>query len=310
MSNEQAVSSMVPTSTPIVSTETLTKPIETNEPLIKPIVETKKEESDYSSRFAALSRREKQLVEREKSLKDYESKAKDADSFKTEWEQRKVEMKKNPDLIFEEIGMSFDDIINFKLGIKKEAEEKNLDPNELYKRIKHDLEVDIENKAKAKEDEQLKQQQSAQVEENALIIESFKQSVEDTLKSQSDKYELINYQGDFDLVFQVIENYFNEHQEVLPIEEAANHVEAYLEELVDGANKLKKIQAKLIPKPAQLSQADGGLETNKVEAREISTNKTLSNTMQSTTNNYLHDGNVVDVEESKRRAAALLRWTK
>lgn len=261
----------------------------------------KKEEMDYSSRFAALSRREKQLVERERRLKDIESKNKTLESTVQTWETKKQEFKKNPDLIFEEIGMSFDDLVNFKLGIKEEAEKKDLDPNELYKKIKQDLEAELENKLKAREDEALKLQQEAEQKQNAQVIENYRKEIVDTIRSQNDKYELINYQGNYDLVFDVIEQYYNEHEELLPLDQAADHVEQYLEGLVDGATKLKKFQSKLAPKVVTQPE-----EAGKTEPAIDSKPKTLSNSLNSSSPSSSSAS--IDPEESKRRASALLRW--
>jgi len=299
----EQTNSMMPSSTPEAAPEALIEKA-AQELAPTPKVEPKQEEIDYSSRFAALSRREKQLIEREKRLKDVEVKAKDSDSKLQSWETRKAELKKNPDLIFEEIGMSFEDLVSFKLGVQEEAEKKNLDPNELYKKIKADLEAELQNKFKEKEDSELKAKEEAEIQKSAQIIESFKKDIEDTIKSQTDKYEIINYQGDYNLVYEVIENYFNEHNEVLPLEEAANHVESYLEELVEGATKLKKIQSKFAPKVETPTQPTS--KASEISKAIDNTPKTLSNSLQSSSSTSL--SGPIDIEESKRRAAALLRW--
>jgi len=263
----------------------------------------KTEEVDYSSRFAALSRREKQLIDKERRIKEMESKYKDNDSNYKSWEEKKANFKKNPDSIFEEVGMTFDEMVNFKLGIA--AEEKVPGPDDMYKKLKLELEQDFDSKAKAKEELEQKTKKEAREQQNAQTIENFKTEIVETVKRQADKYELINYQGNYDLVYDVVQQYFNETEEVLSLEQAADHVEAYLESLVEGATKLKKFQSRFAPKSETQQPIEGAFKTNPGQEQ---TPKTLSNALTSQNSSY--NGESVSVEESKRRAAALLRWNK
>ncbi len=303
MSEIQAPASMTPSSAEIA--KSIAPPAETQQPDLAPApkVEEKKEEQDYSSRFAALSRREKQLIEKERKLKEIESKYKDKDSNYQSWEEKKAKFKANPDSIFDEVGMSFDELINYKLGLNAE-EAKPENPNDMYKKLKAELENEVESKLRAREEAEQKARAEAQERENAQTIENFKSELVDTLKSQSDKYELINYQGNYDLVFDVIQQYFDEHEEVLSIDKAADHVESYLESLVEGATKLKKFQSKLAPKaePTQVPESAA-----KTAPAQESLPKTLSNAMNSQNSSFNREP--ISIEESKRRAAQLLRWS-
>lgn len=262
-----------------------------------------KAEQDYSSRFAALSRREKQLIEKERKLKEIESKYKDNDSNYQSWEEKKQKFKSNPDAIFDEIGMSFDEMINFKLGLNKQ-EDQPLSPDDLYKKLKADLEADLSAKEKAKLEEQEKLQKEREQQENAQTIENFKSELVDTIKKNADKYELINYQGNYDLVFDVIEQYFAEHEELLTVDQAADHVESYLESLVDGATKLKKFQSKYASKVESQPSNDA----SKTNFGEDKMPKTLSNALNSQSSSF--NEQPLSLEESKRKAAQLLRWNK
>jgi len=268
-------------------------------------VEEKPSEQDYSSRFAALSRREKLLIEKERKLKEIESKYKDNDSNYQSWEEKKAKFKSNPNSLFEEVGMSFDELVKHQLGIEEKELEKSNDPNEMYKRLKADLQAELEAKDKAKAESEEKFKKEQEERENSQIIETFKSEMVDSIKKNADKYELINYQQNFDLVFDVIQQYFDEHEEVLSIDQAADHVESYLESLVEGATKLKKFQSKFASKaePTQMPES-----ANKTIPAQDSAPKTLSNSLNAQNSSYNREP--VDIEESKRRAAALLRWSK
>jgi hypothetical protein len=299
----EAIASMVPSSAPAaVNAESAPK---AEEALKNPAQEAQKEENDYSSKFAALSRREKQLVERERKLKEIESKYKDKDSNYQSWEERKTKFKENPDSMFDEIGMSFDELINRKLGITEETP-KELTQDEIYKKMQSDIMSEIEGREQKKREETEKLQLEAQEAENAQTISTFKSEIESSVKSQSDKYELINYQGNYDLVFDVVQQYYAEHDEILDIDTAAEHVEQYLESLVEGATKLKKFQSKFAPK-AEPSQRQERVQETTHRAQDQMP-KTLSNAMNSQTSSY--NSEPMTLEESKRKAAALLRWTK
>lgn len=308
MSEAQPTASMQPSSTEItknLDAQAAPQPEEAKPAeLGTPKQEEKKEDFDYASRFAALSRREKQLIEKERKLKEIESKYKEKDSNFMSWEEKKALFKKNPDAIFEEMGMSFDELVNFKLGLATQEEQKSNDPNEIYKKLKADLQADLEAREKAKAEAEEKARAEREEQENSQIIESFKSEMVETIKKNADKYELINYQQNFDLVFDVIQQYFDEHDEVLPIERAADHVEQYLESLVEGATKLKKFQSKLAPKQESSQPAENAPKT---ESAKEQSPKTLSNALNSQNSSFTDQ--TISIEESKRRAAALLRWS-
>jgi len=301
MSESQPVNSMMPSSTP--ATEEV-KVVEQPNPEKSQEPASTKEEQDFSSRFAALSRREKQLIEKERKLKDLESKYKDKDSNYQSWEEKKAKFKTNPDSIFEEVGMSFDELVNYKLGLATKEEEKANDPDAMYKKLKADLQAELEAKEKAKVEAEEKARQEREQQENTQIIESFKSELVETIKKNADKYELINYQQNFDLVFDVIQQYFDEHEEVLPIDQAADHVESYLESLVEGATKLKKFQSKFAPKAEPTQVPESATKTNQ---GQDNTPKTLSNSLNAQNSSFNREP--ISIEESKRRAAQLLRWS-
>jgi hypothetical protein len=260
-----------------------------------------KEDLNYSSKFAALSRREKQVLEREKKFKEQELSYKQQLEKVNGWESRKAELKKNPDLIFEELGMSFDDLINLKLGITPEP--KVEDPNERYTKLEKEMREEMQKLKEEREGEKKAKQVEFEA-QDAQILDSFKNDIKNVVTSQADKYELINYQNDFDLVFDVIEEYYNVHGEILDTATAADKVEEYLENLVEGVTKLKKFSTKFAPKSEPQAPVKEAPKTEQVKDQKP---KTLSNNLNATSSNYKLDG--LGIEESKKKAATLLRWT-
>lgn len=257
---------------------------------------------DFSAKFAALSRRERQLLEREKKLKQIEEENNQKFQKATSYEDRLKKVKQNPaelDNILSEAGMTFEEYVNFKLGI--ESEKKELSPDEMYNQLKKEMEENF----KKIEEEKLKAEEA----KNTQIISDFKNDIESFITKNSDKYELINYQGDTQLVFDVIEEYYATHGEVLDIEEAANHVEKHLEDLVDGATKLKKIASKFAPKAESIQpqlESAPKIEQAFEEKKKVAS-PTLSNELNGSNSSTKNP--VATLEESKKRAAQLLRWS-
>jgi hypothetical protein len=263
----------------------------------QPILPEKKPEDDFSSKFAALSRREKGLLEKERKIKAMEEELNGRSGKVNSWEERVKGLKQNPaafDDLLSEAGISFEDYLNNKLGIQ--SEEKQLTPDEMYKKLKEEMEGNFK-----KLEEEKKQQIEAQ---NAQTIDNFKTEVSDFITTNADKYELINYQGDFDLVYNVVEEYFHKEGEILSIQDAADLVEKHLEEIVDGANKLKKIASKFAPKVEVQPKLEVAPKPEAVREPKIS--PTLSNDLNSKSSTSSNP--TVSIEESKKRAAQLLRW--
>ena len=268
-------------------------------PAVTPEPEVKADGPDLSSQFAAISRRERALLERERKLKQQEEELTNKSSGLNSWEEKKKRFKTNPDELLSEAGLTFDDFLNSKLGIVDEA--KPMTADEMYKKIKEEMEQNFS---------KLESEKLAAIEaENAQVLGNFKLQIEDFVKTNTDKYELINYQGDANLVFDVIQEYFDLNGELLSLEQAADHVEKHLEDLVDGAVKLKKFAKKFAP-PAPTPQPESKREPELAVAVKdkptAAPTPTLSNSM--TSSNVITLSPTMDVEESKRRAAALIKW--
>lgn len=250
------------------------------EVLVKPEGEVKKEDISTSTRLAALAKREKEIVKREKNAKAMLDRA----SF---LEKNFEEIKKSPKKALQELGMTFEQFSTMFLSEiepdgKKTAEDM----------IKEVVEK-VDQKFSQLEEEKSKQKQ----EEEAKAIATFKKDLEKDVKSQGDKYELIQLNEAYDTVYEVIENYWKEtfdeetgQGQYLTVEQAADQVEKYLEEQVSKFMKAKKFAKK---------------EEPVVEVKEppkTLTNKSVSNGFAPSENKLLTR------EESIRRAAKMIKF--
>jgi len=229
----------------------------------------------FSKRFSALSKREKKLVEEQAKYKELE------DKFSGMSEAKQAGVLK----LLEYHGISLDDVIAEALGEDNTPEVDPVDKVrqefEEYKQAQLDRE--------AEEKRKLEEQNQNSINE---AIDNHKQAITSHLSQNSDKYELINSQGEQDLVWEVTEAHFDEYGEVLSIEDASDKVEQYLENKVRELLKLKKFN----PGGEQIQDKDLG----KKEA------PTLNSRMN--TSSVPVKEKPLNREQSLKQAASLLKW--
>lgn len=232
--------------------ETTPQPVEveaqaTSEP------EKEKEDPKFARRFAALSRQEKQILAK---AKEVEEKAKEIETARQEAERARAVMqlaKENPMKFLEETGISYQELTELMLASEKTPEDKKFD--ELRKEIE-DLKL-----AKEKEAEELeKAKTQAQIERVTQAIEDYKVQCKKTVQENPDKYELILAHGREDDVFNIVEQYFIENEQVLDFDIAADYLEQLLFEEAQKLIKTKKL--------ASATKQDAIRDTSK-DAREI-----------------------------------------
>lgn len=254
--------------------------------------EAAKEQAALASKFAALSKKEKQLREREKTL-----------AAKFEQERAKLvaesegklknmvsleDLRNDPLGAIDKAGLTFEQFAQIVLNDGKPTQEMLLSQTEqkMLKKLE-----ELENKLKAKDEESQKSKEQAARE--SLLGDIRKQI--DT----NDKYEFIRAEGAYDTIIETMEEYYNQTLEsdgegkILSIDEAADAVEAYLEQEAEKFLKLNKVQSKF---------------QGKQEPVKTKTAPTLSNAVTSpapkTSTRFMSD------DESKAEAARLLKWVE
>ena len=252
----------------------------------KPEVDT-----DFSARFAALSKREKALLDQQNRIKE------EAEKYK-KYQDLESKAKENPLSVLEAMGLDLDAIIAASLG-------EDAPPKSVEEQLA-DLKAEIENERKRKEEDEKKAKED---EEKALqtqydeAIEAHKTDIKMFLEDNKEKYELINFQSADDLVWDVTEAHYDTNGEVLPIEKAAEMVEEYLTAQYQKALELKKF------KPEEKKEEVDFFKTETPVNPFVQANKpkTLTSDLNSTPTD--RDTEYLTEEESKRRAAAMLKWT-
>lgn len=277
----EAVDTSVETEAPVVEAE---EAPETPEATEAPAQEQK--DDDFSARFAALSRREAELVERERAIKEAQSFQRKEGESALEWLARN--------------NIQMDDILAETYGVEKPeptAEEKIAT-----------LQSQIEEMKAQKEREREEAEKAAQMADQNRIneaIENHKKSIISFTTEKADHYELINALNQQEMVWDVTEAHYNKTGEVLTIEQASNLVEAELEKAyVDKFSKLNKFKKVFEPKVPEKSEEP--LWTTEPVEQPKRQSVTLTSDLVPQTSPKQER---LSVEESKKRAAALLEWT-
>lgn len=266
-----------------------------------PKIEVPKKEDDFlAPKFAALTRKEKEIRARENAIKAQQS---ELEKMRSEWESKSKsateqesqllsELKKNPLKFMEKHGLTFEQLTDMQLN------EQNPTPQMLMDQMRAELEAKMEEKY-GKLTETLKEKEEREVRERyEAAVNSYKSEINQFMTQNADTYELIAANGATDLMFETAEAYYAETGKVPDLKEVANAVEQHLEEQANQIFKLKKFQ-KL--QPPQNSEANPA-------GKPAQTAPTLSNTLSAEVPKS--GAKFMSDEESKKAAAKLLVWNE
>ena len=249
------------------------------------------ERDDFSRKFAALSRKEKELRAREaeydKRIADLEEKFRPQEPEKQPELPIEYRLKQNPLKALEEMGLSYDKLTELALNDGK------LTPDMQMKLMREELESDYKSKYKELEDRMLEKEKSDEQRRYDEIEMGFKNEIESFVRSNNDKFELIEANEANDVVYEVIEEHYNETGKILDIQEAAEAVESYLEEEAEKLLRLGKVRSKF---------NTGDIEQEPRRQSQL----TLSNAHSAQANERV--ARKLSDEESKREMARMLQW--
>lgn len=268
----------------------LKQPVPT-QPQVEPPKQDEEDPSQkFTQAFTKLTRKERELQERANELKQQEQEMK-------EFRELIEASKKDPEKFLEHVGWDYDKLTRFKLDQPAKPQQEYVDPKIA------ELE---ENQKKLQEQYQKDKDTQAEQRLNAAI-QGVKSDISGMIETGKDKYELCNvYSSEaVDIVYNVIDNYYNEHQEILPYEDALQATEDWLLETrvkpVTQANKLRDL---LNSKPAD-NQSNG--QPNPVEGQQASD---LSNTITNDLSATQPTGEERMLTRAERRELAkkALKW--
>lgn len=265
-------------------------------PVLEPETEKPTENPDdkrFASRFAALSKREKQLIDRERAIKT------ESETFKAEQvKMQKVvdaiaKGKENPVAVLEAAGITYDYLTRFILNNNKVDPEDKL--SILEKKIEEDKQERL-SKERAREEAEVKAQETY-IEQ---MIDSYRKETHQHILSNPEQYELIIANDAKDEVFSLIVEHFAETGQIMPPDEAAQKVEEYLfKEIEKTILSSKKFASKLAPVKEEATKAPS---KPKVPPKTLSNNLVMSDPVGSNTEKQMTR------EERLKAAASKLRY--
>lgn len=248
-----------------------------------PAPEVKKKDP-AAARAAALKKRETDVAAREQALADKEAELTGKESSILDSEAFGEAMKANPLKALEAAGITFEQLTEAILNQDSSTQTK-----EILQGIAERIAA-LEEKRQA--DEETAEQAKIKADQEYIdrTVADYKTQAKAFVDSKPEEYELIILNEAYDLVFEVVEEYWDEHQKMLDGPTAANAVEKWLEERAAKLVGAKKLQ-KMLP------------QTEKKEPVRTLTAQTPGVVSAASSN-----GKPLSKEESLERAAALLRW--
>lgn len=243
-----------------------------------------------SNKLQVLIQREKEAVKRERAAKALESAAQARETALAEREARVKEFESikqtNPRKALALLGLDYQALTMAELN------DGHITPDIKIQKV----EEKFDSFMKAQEDAKRQEAEAAekkQADEYAKALDNHKTEISKFLKENSARYELIAFEGNDDLVYDVIDAHYTRtleaaqakaeesgedpadiRGEVLTIAAAADMVEAHLEKKYDKARDLAKVKALMAPRPSNPSA--------KPKATPSHTPKTLNNNLSAT----------------------------
>jgi hypothetical protein len=250
-----------------------------------PKPEASVEKDPLSQQYAAMAKREKALrakvqqqdaaiKAREAELKAREdalaAKATGVDVSK-DYVSRE-ELKRDPWNYLQELGITYDQLTEMALTAQSVPPMVTQQLSKLEKMLEEER-----GERKRQAEEFKRQQEETQTAAYKNAIETLKRDTASLVKDNP-SYELIAANDASGDVVELIEETFKQEGRVMTVEEAANEIEAYLDEEITRLSQLKKIQSKIKPKAEATTVAapEGSKEVKFIAKQQP---KTLTNAL-------------------------------
>ena len=239
------------------------------------------QDSEFDRKFAALSRKEKALRERELELeRKFGSKEKELPL------ERRI--RSNPLKALEELGLDYDKLTELALN------DGRLTPDMQMKLMREELENDYKEKFNSLEQRLNAKEKMEEEAKYDAVKQGFVGEIESFINENKNDFEYVAHNEATDVVYDVIEEHYNETGRILDIKEAVEAVESYLEEEAEKLLNLGKVKNRL------------NSIRDEYEQPQRQSQVTLSNAHSAQANERV--GRKLSDEESKREMARMLQW--
>jgi hypothetical protein len=196
---------------------------------------------DMYEKLERIARAERSAIEREMRAKQEMQEAQRLKEKYSKFENAYSLKDQDPMAAIEELGIDFEDIQN---RYKDDRMPTSRREAELMKKVQ-DMEARqnefFENQKKAQEEQQKKLRQQQEQEQVGQLMNTFKKIATDTKDADGSlKYELIEGENAYNMVFDYMEQEYKKTGKVMPLESAMDAVEKNLEDIMQRVVKYKK----------------------------------------------------------------------
>lgn len=192
------------------------------------------------TRFSALARKEAQLHKAREQLKAEKAAVEEAARQAAEFNSLRENARLNPIKALEALGLNYEQITEFVMNDNKPT------PNAEVQSVREELERFIEQQKEAQKQAEEIAVQRLTAEQDS-VLEAFRSDAIGFVSANPERYELTTADDAAYLVPEVIEQHFVETGELMPIEKAADLVEAFLDQKAQRYAATKKFQARMAP---------------------------------------------------------------
>jgi hypothetical protein len=230
----------------------VSSPIETtNEPVPAPAPapevpkapEIPKPQDNFSSKFAALTRKERELKEREKAyhqkLKEVEQRYKEVEERQKSIPDIAAKFKANPIKFAEEHGITYEQLIQIGLNegnptVEMQMQRMREEMDKTYNERLAELQKKIEEKELKENEEKLNS-----------VKKNYLNHISSVLDTNADKFELTKAHNDIEYIYSVVEAVFEQTQQEPDINQVLELIESQYEEQANKILQAKKFQPKV-----------------------------------------------------------------
>ena len=239
------------------------------------------QDSEFDRKFAALSRKEKALRDRELELeKKYGNKEKEIPL------ERRI--RSNPLKALEELGLDYDKLTELALN------DGRLTPDMQMKLMREELENDYKEKFNNLEERLNAKEKMEEEAKYDAVKQGFVGEINSFINENKNDFEYVAHNDATDVVYDVIEEHYNETGRILDIKEAVQAVESYLEEEAEKLLNLGKVKNRLNSMRDEYEQPQRQSQVTLSNAHSAQANERVAKKLSD--------------EESKREMARMLKW--
>ena len=249
------------------------------------------ERPDFSRQFAALARKERAIRQKEQEFARSSKEREQYEGTSTRLADLQRLAKENPAKLLGELGINYDELTQQVIneGNPTEEQQLRLENEKLQARL---------GKLEEVYDKQRQQAEQAQVSAaRTQLVDNIKNFVDD-----SSTFEMVQHHGAYDLVAQVMQEHYNNANEVLEYGDAAKLVEDHFMAEAERYLGSKKLQDRFreLDKPRES-------ETPEAAEQAVKRVKTLSND-NGAKKTETSGSTLESKEKSLERVAAMINW--